>query len=187
MSLVFDILSSINSPDRQGSVEQLSAVTNAIGGLAEQNGIDAGTAQAVVSSLGGHLRSVLGEQRATLGEGGLENQLGQLLGGGGNPLGGLLGQVMGGGSGAAALSALLPGDKQQQIADDIAAKTGLRSEQILGVLPVLVPAVLGLLNMGKSNDATGSNSLLQSFLDSDRDGDTDLGDVLHFANRFLNK
>lgn len=187
MGLFFDVLNSINSPDTEGSVERLSAVTNAIDGLAERNGIDAGTTQAVVSSLGGYLRSALGEQRATLGEGGLENQLGQIFGDGGNPLGGILGQVMGGGASAAALNAIFPARMQQQIANDIAARTGLRPEQILGALPVLVPAVLGLLNMGKSKGGMGSNPLLKSFLDSDRDGDTDLGDVLNLANRFLKK
>jgi len=41
--------------------------------------------------------------------------------------------------------------------------------------------------MGASTSGVGgSNSLLNTFLDSDRDGDTDLGDVFKFANRFLN-
>jgi Bacterial protein of unknown function (DUF937) len=186
MGLFFDILSSINSPDRAGSVEQLSAVTGAITGLAEKSGIDSKTAETVVSSLGGYLRSALGEQQATLGAEGLENQLGQVLGGG-NPLGGILGQLTGGGLGGGALNTLLPPALQQQIANGIAAKTGLNAEQILGALPVLIPAVLGMLNMGKSTGGIGSNPLLKSFLDSDRDGDTDLGDVLHFANRFLGR
>jgi hypothetical protein len=192
MGLFFDVLNSINSPDREGSVEQLSAATNAISGFAESNGLDAKTTETVVSSLGGYLRSALGERRSTLGEGGLESQLGQILGGGGgNPLGGILGQLAGGGLGSglsgAALSSIVPPALQQQIAEGIAAKTGLRSEQILSALPVLVPAVLGLLNMGKSKSGIGSNSLLNSFLDADRDGDTDLGDVLRHANRFLGR
>jgi hypothetical protein len=186
MGLFFDILSSINNPNQAGNVEQLTTVTNAIAGLAEKNGISPQASETVLSSLGGYLRSALGEQRSALGAGGLENQIGQMLGGG-NPLGGLLGQLTGGGIGASALGGLLSPGLQQQIADGIAQKTGLRSEQILSALPVLVLAVLGLLNMGKgTGGGIGSNPLLSSFLDTDKDGDTDLGDVLHFASRFVN-
>jgi hypothetical protein len=185
MSLFFDILSSINNPNQAGNVEQLTAATNAITSLAEKSGISPQVSETVLSSLGGYLRSALGEQKTSLGAGGLENQIGQMLGGG-NPLGGLLGQLTGGGIGAGVLGGLLSPDLQQQIADGIAQKTGLKSEQILSALPVLVPAVLGLLNMGKSAGGIGSNPLLASFLDTDKDGDTDLGDVLHFASRFAN-
>jgi hypothetical protein len=184
MGLFFDILSSINNPEREGNVEQLSAITNAIGGLAEQNGLSPETTETVMSSLGGYLRSALNEQRSTLGAGGMENQLGQLFGSD-NPLGGMIGQLTGEGSGGTVLNTIVPPFLQQQIADGISARTGLPAGQILAALPVLVPAALKLLNMGKSKFDNAPNPLLASFLDTDRDGDMDLGDVLRFANRFL--
>jgi hypothetical protein len=56
----------------------------------------------------------------------------------------------------------------------------------VGLLPILVPLVLNLLNSGHHQDPQqGGNSVLKGFLDSDRDGDVDISDALKMAGQFL--
>lgn len=175
MGMFFDVLSAINNPNQQASVSQLASINDAIQQVATSQGIDAGKAQSLMSALGGFLRPALKQQQSAIGGGQLESLLGRL------------GTGVGTAAGATALSSLLPPQMQQQMIQAIAQKTGLSPNMLQGAIPVLVPAVLGLLNMGANKPGTGGgNPLLKTFLDSDRDGDTDLGDVFKFANRFLN-
>lgn len=174
MGMFFDVLSAINNPNQQANVSQLASVTNSIQQVATSQGIDAGKTQALLSALGGFLRPALQQQQSAMGSGQFED----LLRG--------LGTGAGTAAGATALSSLLPPQMQQQMIQAIAQKTGLSPNMLQGAMPILIPAVLGLLNMGASKPGTiGSNPLLKTFLDSDRDGDTDLGDVFKFATRFL--
>jgi hypothetical protein len=171
MSLFFDVLQSINDPNRQGSVSQLESVTNSIQQLAAKQGISTAQTQSLVSALGSGLRPVL-QQQSLAGKGSLEN---------------MLGQAMGAAGGMGALQSFLSPQLQQQLVQVVAQKTGLSTNMLQSMLPTLLPAVMGLLNMGASKTGgIGSNPLLGAFLDSDRDGDTDLGDVFKFAGRFLN-
>jgi len=174
MGLFFDVLSSINNPNQQGSVSQLSSLTNSIQQVASTQGIDASKTQSLLSAMGGFLQPALQQQQQTMGAGQLSNLIGQL------------GAGAGAGVGASALSALLPPQMQQQMVQGIAQKTGLSPNMLQSALPVLVPAVMGLLNMGAHKPGTGTgNPLLNTFLDSNRDGRTDLGDAFKFATRFL--
>jgi hypothetical protein len=89
---------------------------------------------------------------------------------------------------------------QQQLASGVSQKTGLDAGLILGLLPVLVPIVLNLINGGSQQQgggmgntgampqqqvSTGGNPLLNAFLDSDRSGSVDLGDALNMASQYL--
>ena len=174
MSLFFDVLSSINNPNQGGSVQQLSQLTNTVNDLSKTNGLNPSAMQGVMSSLGPLLRPALQEQ----------------MKGDSNVLENMMGQVTGGGDvglGAGGLGSMLTGPLQSQIVSGIAAKTGLDSNMLQGIVPKLLPVVMGLLSMGKSTGSTGGgNSLINGFLDADRDGNTDLGDVFKFANRFMN-
>lgn len=174
MGMFFDVLSAINNPNQQASVSQLASINDAIQQVATSQGIDAGKTQSLMSALGGFLRPALKQQQSAIGGGQLESMLGRLGTGAGTA------------AGATALSSLLPPQMQQQMIQAIAQKTGLSPNMLQSAIPVLVPAVLGLLNMGANKPGTGGgNPLLKTFLDSDQDGDTDLGDVFKFANRFL--
>lgn len=175
MGLFFDVLSSINNPNQGGSIAQLSQITGTVNELTTNNGLNPSAMQGIMSSLGPLLRPVLKEQ-ATGGNNSLENVMNQFTGGGAT--GGL-----GGG-----LESIFAGPIQSQITNTIAQKTGLDSSMLQGIVPKLLPVVMGLLNMGKTTGGTGGggNPLLTAFLDSDKDGDVDLGDVFKFANRFLN-
>jgi uncharacterized protein YidB (DUF937 family) len=181
MGLFFEVLSAINNPNQSASIDQLSSLTGSVQQLAAQNGLDVSTTQSVISALGGFLRPVLQQQAGS--NASLEGILRQV--GGGN-LGGTVSQLAGGNLGATALDSLIPPALQQQIIQGIAQKTGLDAGMIQSLLPTLIPVVLNFLKMGNNTSGQGGNSLLNTFLDSDRDGDTDLGDMMKFANRFLN-
>ncbi|WP_421659312.1 DUF937 domain-containing protein [Leptothermofonsia sp. ETS-13] len=176
MGLFYEVLSAINNPNQQASIDQLSSLSGSVQQLANQHGIDNNTMQTVLSALGGALSPVLRQQA---GSQSLEGMLGQLAGG--NFAG------TGGNFNPSSLVSLIPPQFQEQIIQTVAQKTGLSAGMLQGLLPALLPIVMNFLNMGKSTSGgQGANPLLNAFLDSDRDGDTDLGDVMKFANRFLN-
>jgi hypothetical protein len=196
MGLIFDILSSINNPQQQGNVEQLSTLLQGVSQLAGSQGMNTEDTQSLLSHAGSLLRGVLRDKAGTLGTGELENLVGQasndniignLVGqlAGGSGVGNLLGQVFGGN---AALQSLFNDDAQQEMANTLAQRTGLSASMLKSLLPALLPLVLGLLKMGsaKAGAAPTKNGVLSAFLDSDRDGDVDFGDVFKFGMRFLN-
>lgn len=192
MGLFYDILSSINDPNREGSVEQLGSIVNNVQQLADNYGVDASTMQTVISTVGKQMRSAL-TQESSGGTQQLGDLLGNMAGSGIGQLGqgqlGNLGDLVGGGNfNMAAIESLIPAQLRQQMVLGIAQKTGMNMDSIKDMLPTLIPTVLNLLKMGAGNSGAPNinNPLLQSFLDSDGDGDTDMGDVLKFANRFLN-
>ncbi|GAB4227811.1 MAG: DUF937 domain-containing protein [Elainellaceae cyanobacterium] len=170
MGLFFDVLSAINNPNQQASVSQLEAIAGSIQQIATSRGIQPAQMQTVVSVLGGLVRPVL-QRQATASNSSLEN---------------LIGQVVSSGASLSTLQSLFPPQLQQQMSQIAAQKSGLSPDTIQSLLPTLIPAILNLLNMGARKPGMGQgNPLLNAFLDSDRDGNTDLGDVLKFANRFL--
>jgi hypothetical protein len=172
MGLFFDVLSSINNPNQQGSVEQLSGIMSAIQQLSASNGIQPSTMQTAVSALGGVLGPALKQQQMVTGGVGLDSLIAQFTGGS-NP-------------GLGALSALLTPNLQQQLIQTVAQKSGISSSMIQQMLPVLIPAVMGLLGMGRSKPgATAKNNLLEGLLNPQQSGGADLGEVIKFAGRFL--
>jgi hypothetical protein len=172
MSLFFDVLSSINNPNQQGSIEQLGSVTNSLQQLANAQGMNSDQMTSVLSALGGALQPALKQQAGMMGSGQLDS---------------IIGQLAGGGSGLASLQSMIPPQMQQQLIQSVAQKSGLNAGMVQSMLPQMLPAVMGLLGMGARKPGQGGgNMLLNSFLDTDRSGNADLGDVMKFANRFLN-
>ncbi|MBD2089119.1 DUF937 domain-containing protein [Microcoleus sp. FACHB-1515] len=170
MGLFFDVLSAINNPNQQASVSQLESITNSIQQVASSQGFDAAKTQSVLSALGSVLRPTLAQQQGVMGSNQLEDLLGRV----------------GAGTNTAAMSSLFPPQIQQQLIQGVAQKTGISPNLLQSMLPTLIPAVLGLLGMGASKPgAPGGNPLLTAFLNGDRDGNTNLGDVFKFASRFL--
>lgn len=165
MGLFFDVLSAINNPNQNATVDQLGQLTGTVQQLAASHGVDPSTMQNVLSQLGGVLRPALQQQS------------------GGSQLGGLVSQLAGSGAAASALSSFLTPQLQQQIVSAVSSRTGVDASLIQSMLPTLIPVVLNLLHMGSSSN--GSNPLLAAFLNSNAQGG-DLGDVLKFSSRFLN-
>jgi hypothetical protein len=85
------------------------------------------------------------------------------------------------------LQGLIPPRLQEQMIQGIAQQTGMNPTMVQAALPSLIPVVMNILNMGSSTTGqAGGNSILQAFLAGDRTGNIDLGEMLQFANRFLN-
>ncbi|HEY9643538.1 MAG TPA: hypothetical protein V6C57_23820 [Coleofasciculaceae cyanobacterium] len=165
MSLFFDLLSSINNPNQQGSVAQLESITTNIQKVGAEQGIDSSKMGSIMSVLGDYLGPALQQQQDS------------------NPLPAMLGQLASGN--ATALQSLFSPQWQQQVVQGIAQKTGVSPNTLQGMLPVLLSSVMGLLHMGAGKPGVGSgNSLLNAFLSGDTGND--LGTVFQFANRFLN-
>lgn len=171
MSIFFETLQAINNPQQQASVEQLSKVNTSFQQLANSQGMNTNQMQSMLTALGGALQPVLKQQRQTLGNSQMDSML----------------QSIGGAGGATALQSMIPPQLQQQLARTVATRTGMNPTLIQTMLPQVLPAVMGLFNMGstKPGSSAAGNPIVNAFLDSNRDGNTDLGDVMKFANRFL--
>ncbi len=180
MALFDQIMGALNNPNQQANPDQLGGILSAVQQLSGSGGLDPSTTQTVMSLVGGQVRSALQQKRQTEGASAVES---------------LINQFAGTSPSTAAVSALLPPAQQQQLAQTIAQKTGLEPSMVQGAMAMAVPVVLNLLSTGAAakpsgqaaSPATGGNPVLSAFLDSDGDGDTDLGDALSMAGRFLNK
>lgn len=175
MSLFDQIMSAVANPQQQGSTDQLGNILGVAQQVAGNQGLDSGATQAIMSLLGGHVRSSLQNTQANQGSG--QAQM-------------LVNQYAGLGSNSQAVNALFPGAMQQQVAESIAQRTGLNSGIIQSMLPVLVPLVLNMLQSGASAQGTqagGGNPVLNAFLDADRDGDVDIGDMMGMAGQFFSQ
>jgi hypothetical protein len=184
MALFDQILGAINNPNQQASSDQLSGILGTAQQLSSSQGIDANTTQTAMSVLGSYVRSALQQQRQTQGPGKAEAIVNQYAGT--NPS-------------MAAVQALFGLNQQNQVAQAIAQRTGIPSQTIQMLLPILVPLVLNLLKTGATRSSTstaasaptrqsaGSNSVLSAFLDSDGDGNVDIGDAMRLAGQYLNQ
>ncbi len=171
MGLFFDVLSSINNPNQQGSVEQLGSVFESVQQLTNNQGMNADQMSSVLNALGGALQPALKQQAGAMGAGSLDSMIGKLAGPGG----------------LAALQSAIPPQMQQQLIQSVAQKSGLNAGMVQSMLPKMLPVVMGLLGMGATKPgASGGNGLLNAFLNSNDASGTDLGTVMKFAGRFLN-
>ena len=172
MSLFEQIASAIANPNQQGSTDQMSTMLNIVQQLAGNHGVESTATQAVMSALSGHVHSALQGQQAA---------------GGVDQVASLLGQFAGTNPNASAVSALFPGQQQQQVIQSVAQSTGLDANMIQSMLPALVPLALNMLQSGapQNQAASGGNPVLNAFLDSDHSGSVDLGDALSMASQFM--
>lgn len=180
MGLFDQILNAVNNPQQQASPDQLSTILNTVQQLSNRQGLDASTTQTALSVVGGYVRSALQQQRATGGAAQAEaivNQYGSTN------------------ANSNALEALFTPNQQQQVAQAVSQRTGINTQQVLALLPILVPIVLNLLKQGSNatgnapvgSNTAGANPVLNTFLDADGDGDVDVGDAMSLAGRFMNQ
>lgn len=182
MGLFDQIVGALDNPNQQANTNQLSGILGTVQSLAGSQGMNSATTQALMSVVGGHVRSALQQQRATAGSERTEAIVNQFSGTSPN---------------AGAVQALFSPQQQQQVSQDAAQKTGVNAGTIQSMLPLLIPVILNLLQSGASNSTAqssaptpgnaSSNSVLNAFLDSDGDGQVDVGDAMSLANRFLNQ
>ena len=173
MSLFNQILQAIDNPEREASTNQLGSILDTVQQLSGNYQVNPNEVQSAMSIVGNYTRSVLQQQR---------NQ------GGDSQVNQLLNQFGGNRANTAVLNALFGSPQLQTMIAQISRRTGLNAGTIQAMLPILVPLVLNLLRTGnKRNNITGSNPVLNSFLDADADGDIDLNDVMNLASRHLGR
>ncbi|WP_017720267.1 DUF937 domain-containing protein [Kamptonema formosum] len=174
MGLFDQIMSAINNPSQEGSPNQLQNILGTVQQLGSQYGLDPGTAQTVLSTVGTYVRSALQERRETAGFEQAQAIVSQFSG--------MLPNYQ-------AVAALLPPEMQARLVQEINQRTGLNVESIQEMLPMLVPVVLNFLKMGGNaqNTQQSGNPVLSSFLDADGDGDVDIADAMQLGNRFFNR
>ena len=171
MGLFFDILSAINHPNQQGSVEQLNVIVSEAQQLGSSHGFDDAMLQTLLSVVGSFLQTVF-RQSAVIGSVASDALLSQAVGTSHY--------------GAASLPAFLTPERQQQLLQALAQRTGLSNMTLQAALPGLVTVALGFLNLGTGTSRTsGANPVLKSFLKTEHNENADLGEVLKFANRLL--
>jgi uncharacterized protein YidB (DUF937 family) len=167
MSLFDAIAGAIANPDQQGSTDQLGSILGAVQAIAGSQTGDPSNSSTLMSAVGSAVQSALQNHQSSVGTEGVEDLINQHAGSGASP---------------DAVQALF-GGQAQQVVEQIAQSTGIDASQIGSMLPSLLPQVLQLLQSGSSN--SGGNPVLNMFLDSNQDGNVDLGDLMSQAGRFL--
>ena len=186
MSLFDTVLASLNDPSRGTQTSDLQNLVSAFeGGPASSTN----TSQ-IASLIGGFLKPALQEQHATGGAQGVDSFLQDLKQSANSP---------------DQLKAVLGADRVDQMVGRAEQRTGLDANAIFRLLPIILPAVIGLLQSGRASAATSpaavtgaaspagaapasnTNPILAQFLDSDGDGEVDMADVLRLSSRFLQK
>lgn len=170
MSLFDQVLGAIANPAQPANTNQLSTILNAAQVLGNQQGVDAGTTQTILSIVGNYAQSSLNQQQ--------QANPGQAQA--------IVNQFSGTNPNTQAVQALFTPEIQAQVAQEISQRTGISQQQVQSFLPMIVPLVLNLLQMG-NNPNTGTNSTLNSFLDADGSGSVDIGDAMQLASKFLSQ
>jgi hypothetical protein len=110
-------------------------------------------------------------------DGGILDNLGSMLGGGGG--GGNLGSILGGGAGAAILGHIL-GSRRGPVEAGVGRASGLNMQQVAQLLTMLAPIVMGVLGRMKRRQGIGAEELPavlgQANLDMSRNS-TEAGDL----------
>ncbi|WP_373526087.1 DUF937 domain-containing protein [Nostoc sp.] len=174
MGLFDQILGAVANPNQQGSLGQLGNIVNTVQQMSDHTGANPSTIQSVLSIVGGQVRSALQQKQATDGNEAAQTLVNQYAGTSSNPQ---------------AVDSLFSPGIQQQVAQVAAQRTGLDAGIVQQLLPVAVPLVLKFLQSGANaqNPQTGGNSVLNSFLDADGDGDVDIADAIQMASQHIRR
>ncbi len=168
---IFDqVMGAIQDPNREASIGQLGQIVSMAQQAAQASNANSSTTQQAASVVGGFVQSALREKQQTQGMDAVLDLVKQ-----------------GTTDGAGVLPKLFTPDQQSAVADAVAEKTGLDANQVMLMLPMVIPIVMKFLNQGSAKAGTQAqgNPLVTAFLDGDGDGDVDMGDVLKLAGRFM--
>jgi hypothetical protein len=190
----FDVLvSSIQDPQAGTQKSDLEGLLGALlggaPGAAPQTSarqLPPGAAEGLAGTIGSVLKPALREAGQSGGIQGIDALLGSLKQNANSPQ---------------ALERTLGHDRMEQMVNKAQQKSGLPADAIMSMLPVIIPALVALLQSGARQGAapssqTGatagdplaglvSNPLLKGFLDSDGDGDVDMADLVRLGSKFL--
>ncbi|MDX2097062.1 MAG: DUF937 domain-containing protein [Leptolyngbyaceae cyanobacterium bins.59] len=174
MGLFDQVLGAISNPNQQATPDQFGMILNTLQQVGGQYGVDPAMSQTLLSLVGQHVRSSLQQKQAN---------------GGREEVASIINQFNGVNPNSQAVQAVFSPNQEQQVAQDVAQKTGISAQSVQMLLPVLIPLVLNFLQSGASPQGSqgNNNPVLNQFLDSDRDGDVDIGDAMAMAGRFLSQ
>lgn len=171
MKLFDQVMRAVNDPQKQASAGQIGQVLQVVNQLSNQQSLDASTTQALLSVVGSHVRTALSRQRAEKTQAEAES---------------LVDRFSGTQANLNAVRSIFTPQEETETVQDAAQQTGLNAQKIQSLLPLVVPLVLQFLQLGTDQQAgAGQNSILAGFLDTDNDGDADMGDAISMAGRFL--
>ena len=187
MNLFDTVLQSLNDPSRATQKSDLESLSSAFSG----GGAPSSDASQMAGLIGGFLKPMLQQEQAVRGPQGVDSLLQSIKQNANSP---------------DQLQQILGADRMEQMVGRAEQRTGLDANSILRLLPIVLPAVIGLLQSGRraaappgatatGTTATGagvsaggqSNPILSQFLDSDGDGDVDMTDLVQVASRFLQR
>lgn len=173
MNIFNQIVTAIDNPEQEASNNQLSSILDTVQQLSVNYQANPSAVESAMSIVGNYTKSALQQQR---------NQ------GGTTQVNQMLKQFGGTQASPQVLSALFGSSQLQSMITQISQRTGLNSQTIQSMLPILVPLVLNLLKTGnQKGNLQGGNPVLNSFLDSDGDGDVDVSDMMTMASRYLGR
>ncbi|MDB9524720.1 DUF937 domain-containing protein [Oscillatoria sp. CS-180] len=172
MSLFDHVVRAVNNPELQANTGQVGNILQVVNQLSSQQGLDSSTTQMLMTVVGQHVRTALNQQRSQTSQAQAES---------------LVDRYSGTQANLDAVRSLFTPKEEAETVQDAARNTGLDAQQIQRLLPIVVPVVLQFLKLGSNqrSGAGGNNAILSAFLDADGDGDTDVGDALSVAGRFL--
>ncbi|MEL6814267.1 MAG: DUF937 domain-containing protein [Cyanobacteria bacterium J06598_3] len=171
MGLFDQVMKAVADPSRQANVGQLTQILGAAKQVGQQNNADSDTMQQAMSVVGGFVRKSLNEKRQAEGDGAAQALIEQ-----------------GAANGAAVLPQLFNNSQMTEMISAVTQKTSLNTNQVQGILPMVLPLVMQFLSAGNKKGgapAAGGNPILTAFLDGDGDGDVDMGDMLGMAGKFM--
>lgn len=175
MSLFKQILKAIDSPELEANSNQLGNILGTVQQLSSSSSNNASFTdiQSAMSIIGNFTRSALKEKRSF---------------GGNNQAQQLVNQFAGNQPSSLAVQTLFNSSQIQNMIGTISNRTGLDSQTINSLLPMLVPLVLNFLKTGNNpGNAQAANPVLNNFLDTDGDGDVDIADAMSMASRYLGR
>lgn len=174
MGLFDQIINAIDSNDSQGDAKQIDSNLNTMQQLSNGFGTDSSATQSALSIVGNYVRGALQQKRS---ENGAEEAQS------------IVNQYSGTESNSQAVDSLFSGSQVTQIVGEVARKTGLNPGIVQQMLPMLIPIVLNMLRSGthSQNPQSGTNPVLNAFLDADRDGDVDIADAMQLASRHFGR
>jgi len=171
MGLFDQVMKAVVDPTRQASASQLTQILGSAKQVAKENNADADTMQQAMSVIGGFVRSSLKEKRQAEGDAAAQALIEE-----------------GSANGASVIPKLFSSGQLTDMISAVTNKTSLNTNQVQGILPMVLPLVMKFLSSGNAKGgaaATSSNPILTAFLDGDGDGDVDMGDMLGMAGKFM--